>query len=164
MDLDDFKAVNDTYGHPCGDEVLRTVASILRAETRMIDTPARIGGEEFAILLPGTGLMRSRKLLERVVDVLRDTTIVCGDASLSVTMSVGLASYRGKQVPDRALLMEEADQAMYRAKRAGKDRIEAAPILDLPRGEDRSLVQQNEKRFLFSSFFAPSSPTEQGKD
>jgi diguanylate cyclase (GGDEF)-like protein len=130
----------------------------------MIDTPARIGGEEFAILLPGTGLMRSRKLLERVVDVLRDTTIVCGDASLSVTMSVGLASYRGKQVPDRALLREEADQAMYRAKRAGKDRIEAAPILDLPRGEDRSLVQQNEKRFLFSSFFAPSSPTEQGKD
>ena len=163
MDLDDFKAVNDTYGHACGDEVLRSVASILRSETRMIDTPARIGGEEFAILLPGTGLMRARKLLERIVAAVRDATIVCGEATLSVTMSVGLAGYRGKKVPDRALIMEEADQAMYRAKRAGKDRIETAPILDLAPAADRSLVQQNEKRFLFSSFFAPSQ-AEQDKD
>ena len=163
MDLDDFKTVNDTYGHACGDEVLRTVASILRSETRMIDTPARIGGEEFAILLPGTGLLRARKLLERIVAAVRDAAVVCGDATLSVTMSVGLAGYRGKKVPDRALIMEEADQAMYRAKRAGKDRIEAAPILDLAPAADRSLVQQNEKRFLFSSFFAPSQ-AEQDKD
>lgn len=164
MDLDDFKAVNDTYGHPCGDAVLKAVASILKSETRVIDTAARIGGEEFAILLPGTGLIRAQRLLERIQAAVRTTAITCGEATLSVTMSMGLASYRGRQVPDAALLMEEADQAMYRAKRAGKDRIEAAHILDLPRGEDRSLVHQNEKRFLFSSFFAPSAQVEPGKD
>ena len=164
MDLDDFKAVNDTYGHPCGDEVLKAVAKVLQAETRVIDTAARIGGEEFAILLPGTGLIRAQKLLERVQAIIRATEIRCGETTLSVTMSMGLASYRGKEVPDRSLLMEEADQAMYRAKRAGKDRIETAPILDLPRGEDRSLVHQNEKRFLFSSFFAPSLQAEPDKD
>jgi len=164
MDLDNFKAVNDTYGHPCGDTVLKTISSILQAETRIIDTAARIGGEEFAILLPGTGLIRARKLLERILSVVRETVVRCGEAAFSVTMSVGLASYRGHQVPDAALLLEEADGAMYRAKRAGKDRIEAAPLLDLPHGEDKSLVHQNEKRFLFSSFFAPSSQSEQGKD
>jgi diguanylate cyclase (GGDEF)-like protein len=164
MDLDDFKAVNDTYGHPCGDTVLKAVAALLLAETRMIDTAARIGGEEFAILLPGTGQVRAQKLLERIQAALQATDITCGDATFSVTMSMGVASYRGKKVPDANLLMEEADQAMYRAKRAGKNRIEAAPLLDLAHGEDRSLVHQNEKRFLFSSFFAPSSLTEQDKD
>ena len=156
MDLDDFKAVNDTYGHVCGDTVLKAIASVLQAETRLIDTAARIGGEEFAILLPGTGLLRACKLLERIQAAVVEARIRCGDKALSVTMSMGVASYRGKQIPDAALLMEEADQAMYRAKRAGKNRIEAAPILDLALGEDRSLVHQNEKRFLFSSFFAPS--------
>ena len=164
MDLDDFKAVNDTYGHPCGDEVLKAVAAVLRAETRLIDTAARIGGEEFAILLPGTGLVRACKLLERIRAAVVAARIACGGATLSVTMSMGVAGYRGRQVPDAAVLMEEADQAMYRAKRAGKNRIETAPILDLALGEDRSLVHQNEKRFLFSSFFAPSPHTGEDKD
>lgn len=164
MDLDDFKAVNDTYGHLCGDEVLKAVASTLQAETRLIDTAARIGGEEFAILLPGTGLVRACKLLERIQAAVVGTRIHCGEAVLSVTMSMGVASYRGRHVPDASLLMEEADQAMYRAKRAGKNRIEAAPILDLDLGEDRSLVHQNEKRFLFSSFFAPSPQTGEDRD
>jgi diguanylate cyclase (GGDEF)-like protein len=158
MDLDNFKAVNDTYGHPCGDSVLMAVSSVLAQETRVLDIAARIGGEEFAILLPGTGLIRARHLLERIQSVIRSTKIRCGNETLAVTMSMGMAGYRGRQVPDPGLLMEEADRAMYRAKRAGKDRIEEAPILDLPCGEDSSLVHQNEKRFLFSSFFVPSGP------
>jgi diguanylate cyclase (GGDEF)-like protein len=164
MDLDDFKAVNDTYGHPCGDTALKAVASILEAETRLIDTAARIGGEEFAILLPGTGLVRACKLLERIQAAVFGTRIRCGETEFSVTMSMGVAGYRGKHVPDAAVLMEEADQAMYRAKRAGKNRIETAPILDLALGEDHSLVHQNEKRFLFSSFFAPAPHTGEDKD
>jgi diguanylate cyclase (GGDEF)-like protein len=164
MDLDNFKAINDTHGHPCGDMVLRTISSVLLAETRMIDTAARIGGEEFAILLPGTGLMRAHKLLERIQSVIRATRIRCDQAEFRVTMSMGLASYRGKQVPDAARLLEAADQAMYRAKRTGKDRIETAPILDLAHGEEQTLVHQDEKKFLFSSFFAPSSDLEQDKD
>ena len=164
MDLDNFKAVNDTYGHPCGDEVLQTVASILLSEMRMIDTAARIGGEEFALLLPGTGLARAQKLLQRVQSVIKTTVINCGPDKLAVTMSMGVASYRGKLPPDPEKLLVEADKALYRAKRAGKNRIEVAPILDIIHGEDPSLVHQDEKRFLFSLFSAPSSHTEQNKD
>ena len=164
MDLDNFKAVNDTYGHPCGDEVLQTVASILLSEMRMIDTAARIGGEEFALLLPGTGLARAQKLLQRIQSVIKVTEISCGPDKLAVTMSMGVASYRGKLPPDPEKLLVEADKALYRAKRAGKNRIEVAPILDIIHGEDPSLVHQDEKRFLFSHFAAPSSHTEQNKD
>lgn len=164
MDLDNFKAVNDTYGHPCGDEVLQAVASILLSEMRMIDTAARIGGEEFALLLPGTGLARAQKLLQRVQSVIKATVINCGPDKLAVTMSMGVASYRGKLPPDPEKLLVEADKALYRAKRAGKNRIEVAPILDIIHGEDPSLVHQDEKRFLFSLFSAPSSHTEQNKD
>lgn len=164
MDLDNFKAVNDTYGHPCGDEVLQAVASILLSEMRMIDTAARIGGEEFALLLPGTGLARAQKLLQRIQSIIKSTEISCGPDKLAVTMSMGVASYRGKLPPDPDKLLVEADKALYRAKRAGKNRIEVAPILDMIHGEDPSLVHQDEKRFLFSHFAAPSSHTEQNKD
>lgn len=160
MDLDNFKAVNDIHGHPCGDEVIRTMASILLTEKRMIDTAARIGGEEFALLLPGTGQARALKLLERIQAVIQDTRITCGDTRLTMTMSMGVASYRGKLAPDPVKLLAEADKALYRAKGAGKNRIETSPILDLVHAEEPSLVHQNEKRFLFSSFSEPASGPE----
>lgn len=164
MDLDNFKAVNDTHGHPCGDQVLKTVASVLQAEMRMIDTAARIGGEEFALLLPGTGLARAHVLLQRVQSVIRETEIACEGTRLTMTISMGVAGYRGKLPPDPARLVGEADKALYRAKRAGKNRIETAPILDLVHGEEQSLVRQNEKRFLFSSFSDAPSGAERNKD
>jgi len=164
MDLDNFKAVNDTHGHPCGDDVLKAVASVLQAEMRMIDTAARIGGEEFALLLPGTGQARALNLLQRIQSIIKSTEIVCNAARLTMTMSMGVASYRGKLAPDPARLVAEADKALYRAKRAGKDRIETAPILDLVHGEELSLVRQSEKRFLFSSFSDASLSTERSKD
>lgn len=164
MDLDNFKAVNDAHGHPCGDTVIKAMASILLDEMRMIDTAARIGGEEFALLLPGTGLTRALILLRRIQSIVGNTCITCDTARLRMTMSMGVASYRGKLTPDPAKLLAAADKALYRAKRAGKNRIEAAPILDLVHGEEPSLVHQNEKRFLFSSFSGPSSSAEQNKD
>ena len=160
MDLDNFKAINDIHGHPCGDDVLKAVASILLTEMRMIDTAARIGGEEFALLLPGTGQARALKLLERIQAVIQDTGIICGDAQFTMTMSMGVASYRGKLTPDPVKLLAEADKALYRAKRAGKNRIETSPILDLVHVEEPSLVHQNEKRFLFSSFSDSASGPE----
>jgi diguanylate cyclase (GGDEF)-like protein len=164
MDLDNFKTVNDTHGHPCGDDVLRAIASILQAKMRMIDTAARIGGEEFALLLPGTGQARALNLLQRIQSIIRETEVACENATLTMTMSMGVASYRGKLAPDPAKLVAEADKALYRAKRAGKNRIETAPILDLVHGEEQSLVRQNEKRFLFSSFSDASSSTDRNKD
>lgn len=164
MDLDNFKAVNDTHGHPCGDEVIKAMAGILRDQMRMIDTAARIGGEEFGLLLPGTGQTRALKLLQRIQSIIQATQIVCASARLTMTMSMGLASYRGKQAPDPVRLVAEADKALYRAKRAGKNRIETAPILDLVHAEEQSLVHQNEKRFLFSSFSDATLSTERNKD
>lgn len=164
MDLDNFKAVNDAHGHPCGDEVIRAMAAILQAEMRMIDTAARIGGEEFALLLPGTGQARALHLLQRIQSVVREAEVACETVRLRMTVSMGVASYRGKLAPDPARLVAEADKALYRAKRAGKNRIEAAPILDLIHGEEQSLVRQNEKRFLFSSFSEAPAGAECNKD
>jgi len=81
----------------------------------MIDTAARIGGEEFALLLPGTGLARALKLLQRIQSIIQTTRITCGDARLSMTMSMGVASYRGKLTPDPVKLLAEADKALYRS-------------------------------------------------
>ena len=156
MDLDNFKAVNDTYGHPCGDKVIQAMASILVSETRKTDIAARIGGEEFALILPCTGLLRAHKLLERILAAVREARVDCDQTPQAFTCSMGLASYRGKHVPDPERLMAEADHALYKAKSSGKNRLESAPILDLSQGLDQTLVQQNEKRFLFSSFVEPS--------
>jgi predicted signal transduction protein with EAL and GGDEF domain len=103
-------------------------------------------------------------LLQRIQSIIKSTEIVCNAARLTMTMSMGVASYRGKLAPDPARLVAEADKALYRAKRAGKDRIETAPILDLVHGEELSLVRQSEKRFLFSSFSDASLSTERSKD
>ena len=150
IDLDDFKKINDSYGHPCGDTVLQAMAALLKREIRMVDLAARLGGEEFALLLPGTGLMRAQKLLERVLASIRTTQVQCEGQNIKFSASLGLASYRGKEVPDAAKLMAAADKALYQAKRAGKNRMECAPLLDLGQKPDQTLVQQNEKRFLFS--------------
>ena len=124
MDLDNFKAVNDTYGHPQGDEVLRRVADVLRAESRNIDLPARYGGEEFAILLPETDVRGAAEVGDRIRRRLERTRIPVDGAEepLVMTGSIGVAG-----TPDFPLtpteLIEAADQALYEAKRAGKDRV-----------------------------------------
>lgn len=124
MDLDNFKGVNDTYGHPQGDEVLRRVADVLRAESRNIDMPARYGGEEFAILLPETDVAGAEEVGERIRRRLAATEIPVqgGDEPLVMTGSIGVAG-----TPDCPLvpndLIDAADKALYEAKRGGKDRV-----------------------------------------
>jgi diguanylate cyclase (GGDEF)-like protein len=128
LDIDDFKAVNDTYGHQQGDLVLREVARALRASSREIDEPARYGGEELAVALPQTDLEGTYNLAERVrtaVEALRIPRLD-GAGSLSITVSLGAAA-----LPDCADGKEElirvADEALYEAKHAGKNRTERAP-------------------------------------
>jgi diguanylate cyclase (GGDEF)-like protein len=124
MDLDNFKGVNDTYGHPQGDEVLRRVADVLRAESRNIDMPARYGGEEFAILLPETDVVGAVEVGERIRRRLAGTNIPVdgSDEPLVMTGSIGVAG-----TPDCPLvpndLIDAADKALYEAKRGGKDRV-----------------------------------------
>lgn len=152
LDLDDFKAVNDTYGHPCGDRVLETVGALLLAEKRTYDTAARVGGEEFALILPSVGLVRAEMVISRIVAAVRSLKIVCDgvETPLSVTISAGLAITKGKMATTREKLYALADQALYEAKAAGKDQVVAAPIADLTGPPEKTLVRADEKRFLFT--------------
>ncbi len=131
LDLDHFKNVNDRYGHPFGDRVLRETAELLKSSVRQPDICARYGGEEFAIILPKTHLQGALVVAERVFKALRQKTYpvpAIGPALdrssvLRVTASAGLAFYPSKDVTAQESLVRFADEALYRAKREGRDTI-----------------------------------------
>lgn len=127
LDIDDFKSVNDTYGHMQGDLVLRHVAKVLRESSREIDEPARYGGEEMAVALPQTDLEGAFRFAERVrkrieslhLPLLEDDG---NGRTLSITASFGAASLTGLPEPNKDALVAAADAALYQAKRTGKNR------------------------------------------
>jgi diguanylate cyclase (GGDEF)-like protein len=124
LDIDNFKIVNDTYGHQQGDVVLREVARVLRESSREVDEPARYGGEELAVVLPGTDLEGAVNLAERVRRGIESLEVRMGaNGSLRVTASLGVATLPGAGYDARSLV-EAADDALYRAKRMGKNRTE----------------------------------------
>ncbi|MEA2132301.1 MAG: hypothetical protein QOC68_210 [Solirubrobacteraceae bacterium] len=125
LDIDNFKRVNDTYGHMQGDLVLREVARVLRESSREIDEPARYGGEEMAVALPATDLDGAYLFAERVRRSIEslDLKLIDGDGSLRVTASFGAAALLPDQEKaDKDQLVAAADAALYRAKRSGKNR------------------------------------------
>jgi diguanylate cyclase (GGDEF)-like protein len=124
LDIDNFKRVNDTYGHMQGDMVLREVARVLRQSAREIDEPARYGGEEMAVALPQTDLDGAFRFAERVrqrIEAL-ELPLLDGDGILRVTASFGAASLSSASQSDKEGLVAAADAALYRAKRSGKNR------------------------------------------
>jgi diguanylate cyclase (GGDEF)-like protein len=128
LDIDNFKAVNDTYGHQVGDRVLAEVAGVLREYSREIDEPARYGGEELAVVLPGTDLEGAYNLAERVragIEALEFP--LDGRGTLRVTASFGVAALP-ESAHDQSSLIAAADAALYEAKRSGKNRtVRAEP-------------------------------------
>ena len=125
LDIDDFKEFNDTFGHPQGDRVLRAVSAIIRANLRDIDIAARYGGEEFVVLLPETELDGAAAVAERIRTTVEEYRLEEGAQRAFRTVSVGVATFPG-DANTASRLLELADQAMYRAKRAGKNRVESA--------------------------------------
>jgi two-component system, cell cycle response regulator len=127
LDLDHFKEVNDKYGHPFGDRVLRETAQLIRSSIRDPDICSRYGGEEFSIILPKTHLQGALAVSERIFHALRAKTYAVEDgappAALRVTASIGVAFYPSKDVTSPELLVKFADEALYRAKREGRDTI-----------------------------------------
>ncbi len=123
LDIDNFKSVNDTYGHPAGDLVLREVARVLREVSREIDEPARYGGEEMAVILPGTDLDGAHQLAERIrlgIEALRLPIRTAADEPLRITASFGVATHPDSARDDRGLVAG-ADAALYEAKHSGKN-------------------------------------------
>jgi len=118
IDLDFFKNINDTYGHLMGDAVLRQVGKLLKGNVRGSDYVGRLGGEEFALLLPGTGAAGAFNTAEKIRERCGKTSF----SGLSVTLSAGIASFHEDEVKNEEDFIEKADTALYAAKRKGRDR------------------------------------------
>jgi two-component system cell cycle response regulator len=125
LDIDHFKAVNDTYGHLVGDRVLRAVAGACRRVIREGDVLVRYGGEEFLVLLPGAGREDVIQAAERIRRAVSETTVEDGTSRITVTVSVGATTYQdATETPDA--LVAIADRALYEAKDGGRNRVTVA--------------------------------------
>lgn len=123
FDLDHFKRVNDTYGHPAGDAVLVAVAEAVRSQLRVEDSLCRYGGEEFCVVLRSQDLKGAHTTAERVRQVLEDTTIEHEDLRLKVTASVGCSSRAELEEPSPQDIIGLADKRLYKAKETGRNRV-----------------------------------------
>jgi diguanylate cyclase (GGDEF)-like protein len=139
LDLDHFKQINDTFGHPAGDQVLQAIGRLLRESCRVYDVPGRYGGEEFCVVLPETRPANTIVVAERIRHRLESTELPCGDRSVVVTASIGIA---GMDVPvddgdvlSPAALIDRADRALYAAKSHGRNRVEMWDTVPLTRFE-----------------------------
>jgi len=127
LDLDNFKELNDTHGHQAGDHALRAAARIVRSNMRATDLAGRYGGEEFVFVLPRTTVGEACTMAERIRADIDATRFDWGGARVGISASLGVAGYPDFGRGDLAELVSQADEALYRAKRSGKNRVVAAP-------------------------------------
>lgn len=123
LDIDHFKRVNDTFGHDAGDIVLTLVAKLFQGSLNPYDIPARLGGEEFAALLPNTSIEQAHKVAERIRKVIASTPILINDSqTITVTVSIGIAPFKNTD-EDIELALKRADEALYQAKDKGRNQV-----------------------------------------
>ncbi|MFT6776781.1 MAG: diguanylate cyclase [Paraglaciecola sp.] len=122
LDIDNFKQVNDTYGHPAGDEVIKKLAEIIKKTTRETDVLGRYGGEEFTMILPDTPVANVEFVAERIRRLVEKCTVVYDEVSIKFTISVGIAGFK-QSYKDSTQWLDLADKALYQAKVLGKNRV-----------------------------------------
>lgn len=126
IDIDNFKKLNDTYGHVAGDLVIKQVAEVLLSSIRQSDLAARYGGEEFVVLVNDALLETATAIAERIRLSIQDTCVDYLEHSLKVTVSIGIASYDPKLDKSPRMFIERADKALYQSKAAGKNKVTLA--------------------------------------
>jgi diguanylate cyclase (GGDEF)-like protein/PAS domain S-box-containing protein len=122
LDIDDFKYVNDTLGHGAGDELLRSVTALVRERLRATDVLARVGGDEFALLLPRSGAAEARRVAADLVQITREHALMIGGNPVRATVSIGAVAFHGTDATAEEVLIA-VDRAMYEAKEQGRDRF-----------------------------------------
>lgn len=123
MDLDNFKTINDTFGHAAGDEVIREMGKIITTSFRKTDIPGRIGGEEFAVVLKNASLKEAKKVAEKVRELVARRKVIYEEQEISLTVSIGVAAIRGNtdDINDIEDILKVADDALYKAKDQGRN-------------------------------------------
>ena len=124
LDIDNFKFINDTYGHNAGDAALVKISQALRTTTRQSDFPSRFGGEEFVLILPDTDHENARRAAEKILGEIRAFVFSTSAAEFSLTVSIGISSTTVHDYATANQMIEDADRALYTAKHNGKDRAE----------------------------------------
>lgn len=130
LDVDLFKAINDTAGHQAGDDLLKAVANVMVSCGRKTDLPARLGGDEFAILLPGTSATSGTVVAERILTGVRKQEVVLNGERVNTTASIGIADLNSGQIHSARDLFALADRAMYEAKKQGRNRFVQSHVLE----------------------------------
>ena len=125
LDLDHFKRINDSYGHATGDAMLKHFAAVMRGEIRKIDLVGRVGGEEFAIILPGEAAQEAQVFAERLRLKVAGTPLLQDGQSIPITVSIGITALQATD-PNADAVLLRADEALYRAKENGRNRVEVA--------------------------------------
>ncbi|RUL48206.1 MULTISPECIES: GGDEF domain-containing protein [Lysinibacillus] len=120
LDIDHFKRINDTYGHSCGDEALKHISNVIRRNVRDTDAYVRIGGEEFAIVMPSTSLEEGGIIAERLRKTVEESSFTYKQEVIQFTISIGLSQYHGEAIED---FINKADKALYQAKENGRNNI-----------------------------------------
>lgn len=124
LDIDNFKFINDTYGHNAGDSALVKISQTLRTTTRQSDFPSRFGGEEFVLILPDTDHENAQRAAEKILGEIRSFVFSASAGEFSLTVSIGISSTTTHQYATANQMIEDADRALYTAKHNGKDRAE----------------------------------------
>jgi diguanylate cyclase (GGDEF)-like protein len=121
VDIDNLKNINDAYGHRVGDKVIKRISTKIKECIRQIDTAARYGGDEFAVILPNTSLADALVVAERMVEMVSSSPVTWGDEQIPLSISVGLGQYDADTSPED--ITSRSDQALYSAKQAGKNTV-----------------------------------------